>query len=471
MLNIGIFGGSGYGGAELLRLLLPHPNVQIALITANEHAGKSVAEVHRNLYGLTDLHFAKAPDDLQELSELDCLILTLPHGQAMEIIPRVPKNVKAIDLSGDFRLSDREEFERYYGFEHTAMQVQSEFVYGLTELNREAIANARLVANPGCFATATLLGLAPLVSKNLLSGAVVVDAKTGSSGSGAKAAANTHHPQRMTSFYAYKPFAHQHVPEIDEALRSIGDWNTDMVFMTHSLPVARGIFASIYEGERDLLAVAEIEMPVPDVHVAVADARRLDAQQHLLALGLGIGVVARFERLAPFDDLHRTHAGVLQYLRLWGSARFPLRGERQIQFHAVMHHFRRDAPAFAALKADQAITFHCSQRPRQIGFGLSRDRGQLIERARRLLADDTQQLAITGRQDLGERFGRGEPDLRLVGGNAPLAARHRHGARLHLLVAGDADLQGRHGITPLSRNTASTVLQKSASSVAASRYS
>lgn len=264
MLNIAIFGGSGYGGAELLRLLLPHPNVRIALITANEHAGKSVAEVHRNLYGLTDLHFAKAPEDLQELSDLDCLFVALPHGQAMEIIPRVPKNVKVIDLSGDFRVSDREEFERYYGFEHTAMQLQSEFVYGLTEIYREAIANARLVANPGCFATATLLGLAPLVSKNLLSGAVVVDAKTGSSGSGAKAAANTHHPQRMTSFYAYKPFAHQHVPEIDEALRSIGNWKTDMVFMTHSLPVARGIFASIYVETRE-------EMTESDVRALFAD--------------------------------------------------------------------------------------------------------------------------------------------------------------------------------------------------------
>src|SRR4030095_1758307 len=111
---------------------------------------------------------------------------------------------------------------------------------------REAVRNARLVANPGCFATATLLGLAPLVANNLLSGRVIVDAKTGSSGSGAKAAANTHHPQRMNSFYAYKPFTHQHVPEIEQELHKVGDWTSELVFMTHSLPVARGIFASIY---------------------------------------------------------------------------------------------------------------------------------------------------------------------------------------------------------------------------------
>jgi N-acetyl-gamma-glutamyl-phosphate reductase len=133
------------------------------------------------------------------------------------------------------------------------MRAQAEFVYGLTETNRELIRDARLIANPGCFATATLLGLAPLVANGLLSGRVVVDAKTGSSGSGAKAAANTHHPQRMTSFYAYKPFTHQHVPEIEQELAHVGDWTNELVFMTHSLPVARGIFATIYaEGKSEL---------------------------------------------------------------------------------------------------------------------------------------------------------------------------------------------------------------------------
>ncbi len=113
--------------------------------------------------------------------------------------------------------------------------------------------NARLIANPGCFATGTLLGLAPLVANGLTNGRVIVDAKTGSSGSGAKAAANTHHPQRMNSFYAYKPFTHQHVPEIEQELASVGDWASELVFMTHSLPVARGIFASIYTETKEAL--------------------------------------------------------------------------------------------------------------------------------------------------------------------------------------------------------------------------
>jgi N-acetyl-gamma-glutamyl-phosphate reductase common form len=252
-LRVAIYGGSGYGGSELLRILLFHPNAEIVFVTANEQAGKPVSEVHRNLYGLTDMNFRLAPEDSSELADLDCVFLALPHGQAMDVVPRLPGNVKAIDLSGDFRLRDQEVFEQHYGRAHTAMQSQSEFVYGLTETNREAIRNARLIANPGCFATSTLLGLAPLVANGLISGRVIVDAKTGSSGSGAKAAANTHHPQRMNSFYAYKPFTHQHVPEIEQELGSVGDWNSELVFMTHSLPVARGIFASIYvEAKEDV---------------------------------------------------------------------------------------------------------------------------------------------------------------------------------------------------------------------------
>lgn len=263
-IRVAIFGGSGYGGSELLRILLVHPNVELVFVTANEHAGKPVGEVHRNLHGLTELSFIKAPDELESLSDLDCVFFALPHGQAMSIVPGLRSSIKAIDLSGDFRLRDESLFQKHYKQQHTAMTAQREFVYGLTETNREAIRQARLIANPGCFATATLLGLAPLVANGLLNGRVVVDAKTGSSGSGAKAAANTHHPQRMNSFYAYKPFTHQHVPEIEQELNHVGDWTNELVFMTHSLPVSRGIFASIY-------AESKRELSETDLHQLYAD--------------------------------------------------------------------------------------------------------------------------------------------------------------------------------------------------------
>lgn len=245
-IKIAIFGGSGYGGSELLRILLFHPNAEIVFVTANEHAGKTVGEVHKNLFGLTDLKFEKSPEDLSELKEIDLAFFALPHGQALSLIPNLPENVKVIDLSGDFRIDDKDVFQKFYKLEHTAGELQKKFVYGLTETNREQIKTARYIANPGCFATATLLALAPMVKSGLLNGKIIVDAKTGSSGSGAKAAANTHHPQRMNSFYAYKPFQHQHVPEIEQHLREVGAFENQFVFMTHSLPVSRGIFASCY---------------------------------------------------------------------------------------------------------------------------------------------------------------------------------------------------------------------------------
>jgi len=244
-IRAAIFGGSGYGGSELLRILLFHPDVEIAFVTANEHAGKRVGEVHRNLLGLTDASFVPAPSDLDS-TDVDIAFFALPHGQAMDLIPKLPAGVKAIDLSGDFRIDDPESFEKHYKLSHSATDLQKQFVYGLTETNRDAIRVASYIANPGCFATATLLALAPMVKSGLLTGKIIVDAKTGSSGSGAKPASNTHHPQRSNSFYAYKPFTHQHVPEIAQHLGKVGTFDNELIFMTHSLPVSRGIFASSY---------------------------------------------------------------------------------------------------------------------------------------------------------------------------------------------------------------------------------
>jgi LysW-gamma-L-alpha-aminoadipyl-6-phosphate/LysW-L-glutamyl-5-phosphate reductase len=248
MIKVGILGGSGYGGSELLRILLFHPEVEVKTVTAGEHAGKRVDAVHPNLAKLTDLKFDSMPDP-QALIGLDCVFLALPHGQAMEIVPALPRSTKTIDLSGDFRLSDAASFERFYGRKHTAMNTQREFVYGLTEVNRNQIKEASRIANPGCFATALELGLYPFVASGLVTGKVIADLKTGSSGSGAKAAANTHHPKRANSFYAYKTFEHQHQPEVEQLLTAVNsDWarRSSLVLQTHSLPTVRGIFASIY---------------------------------------------------------------------------------------------------------------------------------------------------------------------------------------------------------------------------------
>jgi N-acetyl-gamma-glutamyl-phosphate reductase len=303
-IKVAILGGSGYGGSELLRILLFHPNVEIVFVTANEHAGKPVGEVHRNLLGLTDLNFVPQPESFDET---DCVFLALPHGQAMSIVPNLPLHVKAIDLSGDFRLRDQSVFEQHYKQTHTAMAQQAQFVYGLTETNRDAIKHARLIANPGCFATATLLGLAPLVANGLLNGRVIVDAKTGSSGSGAKAAANTHHPQRMNSFYAYKPFTHQHVPEIEQELPHTGDWTNELVFMTHSLPVARGIFASIYAEAKRELSVAELRAIFADYYSEAFFVRLVDGSPDINWVKTtnfcDLGFAARGKQIVVFSAL------------------------------------------------------------------------------------------------------------------------------------------------------------------------
>ena len=254
MVNVGILGGSGYGGSELLRLLLFHPGAEVKLVTAGEHAGKRVDAVHPNLARLTDLSFSSMPPpeeirELEGIDGLDCLFLALPHGQAMEIAPAIDSRIKVIDLSGDFRLNDADSFEKFYGRAHTRMSAQGDFVYGLTEVNRARIKSARAVANPGCFATALALGLYPFVASGLASGKIIADLKTGSSGSGARPAANTHHPRRANSFYAYKMFEHQHQPEVEQLLASVNpEWAAtgSLVMQTHSLPVVRGIFASIY---------------------------------------------------------------------------------------------------------------------------------------------------------------------------------------------------------------------------------
>lgn len=248
MVKVGVLGGSGYGGSELLKILLFHPRVELKFVTAGEHAGKRVDAVHPNLAKLTDLQFvgAAGPD---ELAGLDCVFLALPHGQALEIVPGLPPAVKVIDLSGDFRLGDADAFSRFYGREHTAIDVQRKFVYGLTEVNRVHIKEASHIANPGCFASALELALYPFVRAGLLKGKIIADMKTGSSGSGAKAAANTHHPKRANSFYAYKMFEHQHLPEVEQLLTSVdSSWSkrSSLIFQVHSLPVVRGIFGSIY---------------------------------------------------------------------------------------------------------------------------------------------------------------------------------------------------------------------------------
>ncbi|HXK58569.1 MAG TPA: N-acetyl-gamma-glutamyl-phosphate reductase [Acidobacteriota bacterium] len=241
MVKVGIAGGSGYGGAELIHILLRHPHVEIAWVSSQQHVNKPVSDLYPNLRGFLDLRFS-AIEDLPA-SQLDLLFLALPHGHATKILPTLPHGLRVIDLSGDFRISDPAIFEDYYGFPMAAPEIQRRFVYGLPEINREAVRTAQYVSNPGCFATATILALYPLLKAGWVKGPVFVDAKTGSSGAGNSPTAGTHHPRRSNSLFPYKPFRHQHLPEIRQAL---GCPVNPVIFQTYSAPFVRGIFSSHY---------------------------------------------------------------------------------------------------------------------------------------------------------------------------------------------------------------------------------
>lgn len=241
MLRVGIGGGSGYSGVELIQILLRHPEVEITFLSSERYAGDPVEVLFPHLRSLIDVRFSKLEDVAQ--TDLDVLFLALPHGEAMRLVPQLDNIPLIIDLSGDFRIPAPEVFEQYYGFAHTAMEQQKGFIYGLTEINRDQLRGARRISNPGCFATATILALYPLYRKAWVDGPVYVDSKTGSSGAGRSPSATTHHPRRTQSLFPYKPFSHQHIPEIEQLLDRA---ENRLIFQPHSAPFVRGIFASHY---------------------------------------------------------------------------------------------------------------------------------------------------------------------------------------------------------------------------------
>lgn len=233
-----VLGGSGYIGGEVVRLLLGHPRIELAAIGAHDSAGLALTDVQPNLRGLSDLVFRRNEELLEGA---DVYFLSLPHGEAQKTAPRLPKSAKIVDLSGDFRLSDRAAWEAHYKMPHAAWELQREFAYGIPEINRSRIRESRCVAAAGCFATSAILSCWPLTRGGLAPGTIVIDGKTGSSGSGSKPADKTHHPFRAGAFFAYEVFRHRHAPEIREALGG-----ADVLFQPHSAPLVRGVFTTSY---------------------------------------------------------------------------------------------------------------------------------------------------------------------------------------------------------------------------------
>lgn len=243
-----VIGGSGYGGGELIRRLLLHPHVELARVASVDFVGEPLSAAHPNLEGLTNLKFEGITPE-EAAKGMDVVLLGLPHKVSATKMPAlIESGARVVDLSGDFRLRDAALYKRYYHADHPCPDrlTDGTFVYGLPELSREKIKNARYVASPGCFATTIELALLPLAKAGLLKGAVEVVGITGSSGSGVVPSAGTHHPVRAVNLRTYKPLDHQHIPEITQTLRDAGATDIEIRFVPVSAPLSRGIFATCF---------------------------------------------------------------------------------------------------------------------------------------------------------------------------------------------------------------------------------
>ena len=246
MIKVGIVGGTGYTGVELLRLLAKHPEVELAAITSRGEAGTAVAEMFPSLRGRVSLQFSDPKD--APLDRCDVVFFATPNGVAMQQTRALlDAGVRVIDLAADFRIKDIGVWEKWYGMSHAAPDLVAEAVYGLPEVNREAIRKARLVANPGCYPTATQLGFLPLVEAGCVDvGYLVADAKSGVSGAGRKAETQILFSEASDNFKAYGVAGHRHLPEIRQGLAIAAGREVGLTFVPHLTPMIRGIHATLY---------------------------------------------------------------------------------------------------------------------------------------------------------------------------------------------------------------------------------
>lgn len=246
MIKVGVVGGTGYTGVELLRLLSRHPGVTLTAITSRGEAGMPVAEMFPSLRRRVDLKFV-TPQDAQ-LEKCDVVFFATPNGIAMkQAAELVAAGVRVIDLAADFRIRDVAEWQKWYGMEHAAPELVAEAVYGLPEVNREQIRKARVLANPGCYPTAVQLGFLPLVEAGLVdTDHLIADAKSGVSGAGRKAEVHTLLPEAADSFKAYGVPGHRHLPEIRQGLSLAAGSQVGLTFVPHLTPMIRGIHATLY---------------------------------------------------------------------------------------------------------------------------------------------------------------------------------------------------------------------------------
>lgn len=245
-IKAGIIGGSGYTGIDLIRILIGHENVDIHTIVSRSLKGQKVSDIFANLTGLTQLEYSNTDDP--KLNECDVIFFATPHGVAMKSAGAfMQKGIKIIDLGADFRIKDATEWSKWYNMEHTEKDALSQAVYGLPEIYREQIKNAKLIANPGCYPTSILLALKPLLENKLINCSnIIADSKSGVSGAGRSANQKMLFCEVAESFKAYGVSGHRHFPEIKQELENIAKQEVNLTFVPHLLPMIRGIQSTIY---------------------------------------------------------------------------------------------------------------------------------------------------------------------------------------------------------------------------------
>ncbi|AMK78184.1 MULTISPECIES: N-acetyl-gamma-glutamyl-phosphate reductase [Methylomonas] len=246
MIRAGIVGGTGYTGVELLRILVLHPQVEVSVVTSRADAGLRVDQLYPSLRGYCDVKFTLP--ELDNLKDCDVVFFATPNGTAMLMAESLlALGIKVIDLSADFRIKDRQEWEKWYGMQHACPDLIAEAVYGLPEVNREQIKPARLIACPGCYPTAVQLGFLPLLEAGVIDGSqLIADVKSGVSGAGRKAEISSLMSETGESFKAYAVGGHRHLPEITQGLQNVAKQAVGLTFVPHLTPMIRGIHATLY---------------------------------------------------------------------------------------------------------------------------------------------------------------------------------------------------------------------------------
>jgi len=331
MVKIGIYGASGYTGQELLRLLLRHPEAEVVAVTSRRYAGRAVADLYPPFTDLTDLVFMDASPG-EVAANCEHVFLALPHAASMSVAPLFLKaGCKVVDLSADFRLRDAAVYGDWYG-RHTATELLSEAVYGIPELYRESVRGARLIANPGCYPTSIILGLAPLLKAGWLDPtSIIADSKSGVSGAGREPQVTSLFCEVAEAFKAYKVAQHRHTPEIEQELAVLAGRKLRITFTPHLLPISRGILSTIYASLTAGVTAAEVHKLYLDTYGGEPFVRvyKRGAYPNLSAVrgtnfcDIGVAVDERTRRvivISAIDNLIKGAAGqAIQNMNImWG---------------------------------------------------------------------------------------------------------------------------------------------------------